>query len=32
MYCIGFNNVSVQYTYNKTVISDASTVCDLGVE
>jgi len=29
---LGFNNASVQYEYNNTVISDVSTVCDLGVD
>jgi len=29
---LGFNNASVQYEYNNTVISDVSSVCDLGVD
>ena len=29
---LGFNNASVQYEYNNTVISDVSTVCDLRVD
>ena len=29
---LGFNTLPVQYTYNNTTFSDATTVCDLGVD